>query len=99
MGRKRKKSPVRISGETTDGKKVMAGLFWYKGTHGLPYEVIFDQVNKNGWMVDWIDFYNDARKEGANHVTIINQLSEAICEVWGKEFRDVVIKRLEHIMK
>jgi len=90
----RKQNPIDIIGETTDDKIVVKGLFKMYDTLGLPLEVMFDELQAKGIVPSWIDFYNEAKEAGWKHKTIISRLSESIFDVWGKDFRDMVISKL-----
>ncbi len=48
-------------------------------------------------MVSWVDFYKEARYAGMEHDRILSKLEEAICDVWGKDFYEVVESRLNDV--
>lgn len=86
---------LQVVGQTEDGKPVVAGVFRLEDTEGIPLHVSLDYLNESGFMPDWTDFYIEARKNGWKHKTIVRKLGEAIEEIYGGKFRDVVIERLE----
>jgi hypothetical protein len=85
---------MTVVGVTTDRHAVVSGLFKLFDTSGLPLDTIFLLCVEKGFMPSWIDFYAEARMSGWAHKTIINRLSNSISDVYGNDFRDVVISRL-----
>ena len=45
-------------------------------------------------IIDWIEFYKDAYKQGWKVKTIFNKIQEALVDTHGKEFSDMVITKL-----
>ena len=88
---------VRIIGKTTDGKSVVTGIFKFFDTTGIPLFVLFELCEQNNWLPSWIHFYEDGKKQGWEHKTIINRLQEGLSDCYGKEFSDQVIARLNKI--
>lgn len=86
-----------VTGKTTDGREMIGGALMFFDTYGYPMTTVFSVIRSSGCMVDWIDFWKDARKAGWSHDTILSRLSEAVADVWGKDFRDVVIGRLDRL--
>lgn len=82
---------------TTDGKKVIGGVYSFYETTGLPLDVIFEHLRTKNSVVSWIDFYKDAIKAGMRHTRVLSKLEESICDVWGKAFYDVVEDKLNLI--
>ena len=94
-----KDSPYNQTGITTEGKPVMAGLYHFYETHGLPLDVIFSCFIEKGWVPDWIELYETAFSRGMTHERILAKLEEAINDSFGKEWSDVVISRLDFLFK
>lgn len=90
---------LKQTGITTDDKPVISGCFRLSETEGLPLEIIFDYFAKNDVMPNWIDTYKECLTAGMKHKRILSMLGEAIYESFGKEFRDVVISRLDLLFK
>lgn len=88
-----------IVGTTTDGKTVCKGIYKFYETNGIPLDILFDLLDKNGVMVSWRDFYVEAISAGMEHNRIISKLEEPICDVWGKKFFDLVKEGLEQFIK
>ncbi len=88
-----------IVGKTTDGKLVFSGhtIFWLCDTRGLPLPIIFDRLSQQNYMVDWMGLYDAAIKSWP-HKTIIRKLNEAMLDNWPKEFRRIVIERLNDLL-
>lgn len=86
-------------GITTDGKMVMSGVAKLYFEQGLPLSIIFDQLIKNNMIPSWPRLYNDLRDNGMTHKRIIHLLHEQVFESYGKDFRDLVISRLERAAK
>ena len=86
-------------GKTTDGKVVVSGLFELFSTHGLPLADVFFLCRENGQIPNWIEFYKEVQAGGWSHKTIINRLSDSISDIYGKEFSEVVIQRLNQIFQ
>ena len=88
-----------IVGVTQDGKQVFSGktAFWLHDTKGLPFQISFHILAQKGFMIDWLGLYDAAQKAGWPHRTIIRKLNEAILDNWSKEFRLVVIERLNFL--
>lgn len=84
-------------GKTTDDKAVVAGVFSFYETHGLPLDVILNLCIEKNWMPCWTTLYTDMLKAGMKHTRILSKLEESISDSFGKAFCDVVILRLENI--
>lgn len=81
-------------GITTDGKKVMDGVFELSDTHGLPLVVTLQLMKENDMIISPIHYYQEASKAGWKIKTITNRLTEALSDVYGKPHADEVINRL-----
>lgn len=83
-----------IRGITTDGKKVIAGLFSIYETEGIPLDIILNSVKDNDMIPCWISLYQEAKAAGMGHSHIVNKLEPAICDSYGSEFAQIVIDKL-----
>lgn len=81
-------------GITTDGKKVISGIAAMYFESGLPLSFVFDKLNENNCIPSWIHLYNEMKNNGMSHKRVIDILSEQVFDVYGKEFRDEVVNRL-----
>lgn len=84
-------------GETTDNKTVVAGVWAFYETHGLPLDVILSLCIQKNWMPCWTSLYKDMLSAGMKHGRILSKLEESISDSYGKAFCDVVISRLNNI--
>lgn len=82
-------------GITPENKKVVNGVFDIFATQGLPLDVVFDLLAQRNCIPSWTHFYDDAIKQGWKHETIVNRLRDNISDVWGKEFSDNVLERID----
>lgn len=72
----------------------MGGLFYLYDTLGVPFEVVFDECRRHRVMPAWRDLYREARQAGWTRARTLARLDESVGDVYGGEFRDVVIHRL-----
>ncbi len=93
MTRRKKKKPLKVVGQTTDGLHVVQGSFFYVTARGIPLEILFQTLKERGYVIDWLDLYDMAIKEWTTD-TLMNKLQVALYNVFGKEYRDTVLKRL-----
>lgn len=82
-------------GITTDNKKVVKNIAKQYFQEGLPLSFVFDILQENNMIPDWQALYQEMKENGMTHKRIIHLLHEMVFESYGKEFRDVIIKRLE----
>lgn len=67
-GTKRKATAFSLVGETEDGKSVIKGMFkMYSSSLGLSLDIIMGFLWEKGSVIDWFDFYTDARTSGMKH--------------------------------
>src|SRR5271165_4249075 len=97
MSKKKPKNHIIFVGETSDGKKLVDGIWKTFETHGLPLDIIFTICISKNWMPDWIALYTQMVASGMEHSRIISKLEEAINDSFGKEFCEVVIFKLNQI--
>ena len=86
-------------GKTSDGKTVVAGVFKFYETHGLPLDSIFDCLISKNCIPDWLCFYVEAVSAGMKHDRIIEKLSAAISDSFGAGVRDHVVGVLNKAAK
>lgn len=82
------------SGQTTDGRTVIRGIFRLYETEGLPLDVIFDSLISRNCIPDWKHFVQEAEDAGMKLDRILSKLDPAIADTYGPELRDVVLSRL-----
>lgn len=64
-------------------------------TTGLPLEILLDLIDKKGMCVDWIDFYEEAIKNGWKEKTIYNRIETSTGEIYGSKQKEEILKRLK----
>jgi len=94
---KNNKYPLHQTGITTEDKKVVAGIYSFYETYGLPLNIVLMCFQTKDWVPDWIDLYLSATKAGMKHTRILSMLEEAISDSFGKEWTTEVISRLDHL--
>lgn len=99
MSKKKIRKTIKISGKTTDGRLVVTGLFLFVGTLGLPLADVLLAFEEDNYVVDWIDFYEDALMDGYKSKTALNKIDEGIVDVFGKDYRDTLLAILNYYVK
>ncbi len=88
---------LKIVGRTTDGKDVLSGVFRFYETEGLPLDVLFEALLLKEALPCWTSFFQEALAAGMAPERIFAKLDPAIVDVFGTEFRDVVIGKLRAV--
>lgn len=88
---------MRVAGHNNRGF-VLADMFRFYGTHGLPLEVILHWCVQKGHAIDWIDYVRDAIRDGHNPATIGARIRSAVSDVYGREYFAEFDKRLSIVM-
>jgi len=83
-------------GETSDGRKVVRGMFEMYATYGVAPAVIAFGLEVHKAMIDWVDFYDCAIASGMNPRSV-RRLIENIAEATSEEFKVGVMTRLEKV--
>ena len=86
---------INVVGKTENGELVVAGVFKLYDTCGLPLQTVFEQCVENKWIPSWLHFYTEAHRAGWKDKTIFLRLTDAITDIYGQEYCDVVINRLK----
>lgn len=86
-----------IRGQTTDGKMVLAGIFKFYETEGVPLDIFFQLMQERNAIPCWKSLYREAREAKMTHERIISMLDSAISDSFGPFFRDEVISTLEKL--
>jgi hypothetical protein len=92
--RRRNPDLMRQVGVTPSGERVMAGLFAFYDTYGLPLEFIFEFCRAQHLMPSWLHLRDEALAAGWSRARLHVRLAEALGDVYGGDFRNVVIGRL-----
>jgi alanyl-tRNA synthetase len=97
--KKKKKNDLRYSGKTTDNKIVIAGVFYFTSTHGLPLEIIIGELYNNNMTVDWYDYCKSALKFGQKESSMRAGIREAIVDNFGPFYLKEFLIRLEKVIE
>ncbi len=62
---------------------------------GLPLEIVLEELKKRDIIVSWTHFYDSSVKNGWKWKTLKERVSYSTQEIYGREYRDIVMKRLE----
>jgi hypothetical protein len=88
---------IKLQGTTEDGKPVAAGLFKLFDSQGIPLDVLFVTCQENGIVPDWIAFCEEVYQQGWTDKALIRRLDPVLADIYGPEYRDVVMGRLKLI--
>lgn len=72
--------------KTEDGKDIVAGLYQFIETYGLPLEVLISEIDRRGYMPDWVDYIESAVKAGSKRERAVLKLKTAVKDVYSPEF-------------
>lgn len=94
------KKLLKINGKTNDNKLVLSGesIFRFMDTRGMPLENILMVLDKNEYSIDWVGFIQISQKSGWKLKGTLTKIQTGLSEMWGKEYSDSVIKRLEEYL-
>lgn len=85
---------MNIVGKTIDGNLVVSGLGKLYFQEGIPLSVMFDSLKTKSIQPSFKHLYDELKYNGMKHERIIHLLNENVFESYGKEYRDVIIERL-----
>ncbi|KKN60279.1 hypothetical protein LCGC14_0533290 [marine sediment metagenome] len=102
MSRRNRKSGRRTGaayvlpqvGITTDGKRIIGGVYEFHETYGMPLQGLFCWLADRDMVPDWINFYHEACRNNMKHDRIMTKLRDPLEDAWGTEFADVVCDTL-----
>jgi hypothetical protein len=92
---KRKKSKLLITGKTNNNQVVISGVFKLTDTNGIPLDILLDTFKNKKIIVDWIDFYESAKKSGWKIKTIKEKIKYPLIDIYGIEYSNSVIDRID----
>ena len=83
-------------GLTEDGKVVLSGysVFRFIDTKGMPLENILMILDKDKYVIDWIDFVKTTIKHNWKLKGTLVKIENGLTEIYGKEYSIQIIKRL-----
>lgn len=84
-------------GTTTDGRTVVAGVYEFHETYGMPLEFLFFWLSENNMIPDWLDFYRWAINNNMRHKRILIKLKDPIEDAYGVDFAAEVFSTLNKL--
>lgn len=86
---------IDIVGVTPEKKEVISGksIFKLMDTYGLPLEIVLDSI-KHDYVVAYQELYDAAIAVKWNPKRIIEVMENAICDIYGADYKNEVFKRL-----
>jgi hypothetical protein len=79
------------------GKTVLAGVYRFYETEGLPLDTLFEILQGKNAIPCWVSLYKEAGAAGMKHERILSRLETAISDIYGASFKDRVIARLRKL--
>jgi hypothetical protein len=70
-------------GITTDGRRLIGGIWAFRETHGLPLDMICMLLRDKGWQPSWTHLYDDMVASGVKDP--MAQIIEAANAIGQKE--------------
>ena len=80
---------------TTDGKRVIGGIFPLVNSEGIILEIIVSQLRQDNSVVDWFGFWKEAMKFGWNPGSTKTKILCCIGEEFGPQVRESLQPTLE----
>jgi len=90
---------LEVVGRTVDGKLVVAGIYRLYETHGIPFAVLFEALDQNKAIPSWVHYLREAQAAGVKLDRAIGKIEDALSDVWGREFREVVTRQLHRVVE
>ena len=104
MSHRNRKSDMRVGtqsfpavGKTEDGKCVVAGVYDFHQTLGIPLDFLFAELCDRGYMPDWLDFYWRAMNNGMQHDRIVAKIIDPIEDAWGTDYASKICETLDSL--
>ena len=94
---KKWKGKIEVNGITEDKKIVVSGysVFKFMETKGLPLDFMFMYLDKDEYVVDWLEFVQTSLEHNWNIRGTLTKLENSLIDVYGRcEYSETVIKRL-----
>lgn len=86
----------RIIGRTKDNKNVVAGVYKFYESVGLPLADIFAFLKSKQCIPSWLHFCQEAINAGMNINRIINKLEEPLVDIYGGAFTKIVLNTIQN---
>ena len=81
-------------GMTQDGGLVVAGVYRFVETHGVPLDVTLERLREHGMTPDWWDVYREAEAAGMKRARILAKVGVAALDVYGRATRNAIMAGL-----
>lgn len=88
---------LRIVGRTVDGKRVMGGFFPVVSSEGYPLMLILMDMERKGFVPDWLGFWNDAMKAGWNPRSTVTRITTEVGDAFGPKAKEQVSETTEFL--
>jgi hypothetical protein len=90
---------MKTVGMTTDGHRVVAGVFKLYDTAGLPLDVLFSELREHDILPSWLHFCRDALNAGWKPKTIVSRLQDSLADAYSPRFRDGVLATIRPLLE
>lgn len=67
----------------------MTKIFQAHDTHGIPIQDLSDQLNSEGYAINWLDWMKDAIKAKWTYQQIKRTINEVNDKTYGKKWREL----------
>ena len=84
---------MKVVGRDETGRLVVDGVYKFSGTYGLPFEILFSELNKRNLVPCIAAFIIDALAEGTSRTNLRSRLEYAVGEVYGRDYQQQFIQR------
>ena len=75
-----------IVGRTLENDPVVAGIFRFKESYGMPLVVIFDNLQNRSMVPSWFHLLEEAKKAGVNQEKFMTELEYSIIDIYGMDY-------------
>ncbi len=89
---------LRVSGTTSAGMPVIAGLFPVVNSEGVALDMLLELFHDRRWTVDWFDFLLCARDFGWNLRTTLAKIHTALEAIEGAAFAAAWVRAAEAML-
>ena len=88
---------MRVVGNTTDGRPVIAGLYSIYETHGIPLDVVISECVKRGAVPSWSHMVGEANAAGMGLRRAISKVSQAVRDAACHD-ADIICESLQALL-
>ena len=81
-----------IVGRTLENNPVIAGIFRFKESYGMPLDVIFDNLQGRSMVPSWFHLLKEAKRAGVNQEKFMTELKYSIISIYGMKYWKKVLK-------